>query len=315
MAAVHIHKQNRGRDEYIVTSGGATRNVRNLFAVAVASWRSATAMIAAFTAVALAVAILLPPAYKAEVVLAPAEGDTSSIKGLMGQFGDVAQLAGLNLSGDNTRAVSVATLKSRALVEAFIQENHLLPVLFSAEWDDTRLRWKRADVVDQPTTWDAYRIFDKRIRVIAEDRRTGLVTLTIKWRDPVQAASWANELVSRANAVLRSKAIDESERTIKYLQKQVDTASSIELRQLLFRLIEAETNKIAIANAREQYAFRVIDPAVVPRRASPYRSLIVMAGFLLGVIASAALVFARAAPRAMNAPGEGVRSAAVRPES
>jgi uncharacterized protein involved in exopolysaccharide biosynthesis len=316
MATVHTYKHNLGRDEYIPMSGGATRNVRNLFAVAVASWRPATAMIVAFTALALVVAFVLPPVYKAEVVLAPAEGDTSTVRGLASQLGDVAQLAGLNLSGDNTRAVSVATLKSRALVEGFIQENHLLPVLFSAEWDAAKGRWKRTDVVDQPTIWDAYRKFDKRIRVIDEDRRTGLVTLTIQWRDPVQAASWANELVSRTNAVLRAKAIDESERTIKYLQKQVDNASSIEVRQLLFRLIEAEMNKIAVANAREQYAFRVIDPAVVPRRrASPLRSLIVLAGFFLGAIASAALIFARAAPPAMNVPGEGVRSPGVHPGS
>lgn len=315
MATVHVRKQNQGRDEYIAMSGGATRTGRHLFAVAVASWRPATAVIAAFTALALAVALFLPPVYKAEVVVAPAEGDTSAVRGLMGQLGDVAQLAGLNLSGDSTRAASVATLKSRALVDGFIQENHLLPVLFSAEWDTAAHRWKRADVVDQPTTWDAYKIFDKRIRVIQEDRRTGLVTLIIKWRDPVQAASWANELVGRANAVLRAKAIDESERTIKYFEKQVENATSLEVRQLLFHLIEAETNKIAIANAREQYAFRVIDPAVVPRRASPYRSLVVMAGFLLGVIASAALVFARAAPRAMSVPGEGGRSPAVHPRS
>lgn len=228
---------------------------------------------------------LIRPVFRAEVLVSPAIQQANALGGLAAQFAGFVDLAGLAGGGD--KAASIATLKSRLLTEAFIDDLKLLPVLFESKWDSTSNRWKAADPEKVPTLWDAYRYFDKDIRAIQEDRRTGLLTLAIEWRDPKIAAEWANELVRRANAKLQQDAITEGQKTIAYLEEQLGKAGTIEVRQALYSLIEAESKKIAVAHAREQFAFKVIDPAVAPRKKiRPNRVAILIAGFLAGLIVS-----------------------------
>ncbi len=54
----------------------------------------------------------------------------SALSSLATQFGGLASLAGVSVSGDSRRSESVAVLQSEALTEQYIQANNLLPVLF-----------------------------------------------------------------------------------------------------------------------------------------------------------------------------------------
>jgi uncharacterized protein involved in exopolysaccharide biosynthesis len=181
------------------------------------------------------------------------------------------------------------------LSEAIIMERNLMPVLFADDWDEAARQWE-GDAEDAPTMWDAGNLFDSEIRRVSEDRKTGLVTLTIEWRDPLQAAEWANDLVKRANDRLQQEAITEGQKTIAFLEQQLAKASAVEVRQALYSLIEAETKKVAVASAREGFAFKVIDPAVAPRkRFKPQRKLIVVAGALIGLVGSSFLAVLLAA--------------------
>jgi len=52
-------------------------------------------------------------------------------------------------------------------------------------------------------------------------------------------------------------------------------------------LIEELTKKVMIANVREEYAFKIIDPAVVPEmKYKPSKRNIVIISFLFGLIIS-----------------------------
>ena len=74
--------------------------------------------------------------------------------------------------------------------------------------------------------------------------------------------------------------------------------SAVEIQQAIYRLIEAQTKSIALANAREEYAFRVIDPAVAAERpVRPKRLNIVAAGAVLGLVLALVLVLVRHALR------------------
>ena len=44
---------------------------------------------------------------------------------------------------------------------------------------------------------------------VDEDKKSGLITLSITWKDPQVAANWANDLVKQLNEQLREQAIDE----------------------------------------------------------------------------------------------------------
>lgn len=243
---------------------------------------------AASTVLATATAFLMTPVYRAEVLLAPAsEERADSLSSLASQFGDLTALAGVNLGTNKDKtAESIAALKSRSLSVAFIDKENLKPILFPGRWSVESKRWKDQDYV--PTDWEAFEVFDEDIRTVSHDKKTGLVVLAIEWRDPALAAKWANSLVKQVNTRLRNEAIEEAEKSIAYLEKQLRSTSSVEIQQAIYRLMEVQAKKKMIANAREEYAFSVIDPAVAPEeRSKPKRGLIVAIGLLAGLFVAA----------------------------
>jgi uncharacterized protein involved in exopolysaccharide biosynthesis len=234
---------------------------------------------------ALAAALLMTPRYRAEVLLAPVSdpNENQSYAAQFREFGGIAALAGINLDHKDRKSESIATLRSRQFTDQFIQDRQLDRVLFARFWDPEHERWVSAE--DTPTPWDSFELFDEKVRAIREDKSTGLVTLSIEWQDPELAAQWANELVASVNTVLRQRAVADSDRAIDYLQGQLTRTSVVELQQALHRLIESEMKKSILANINEEYAFKVIDPAVVPEKpVRPKRLTMVVLGTAFGLI-------------------------------
>ncbi len=268
-------------------------DLRLVWSVLVSNWRLVAVVTSITTLVSLSIALLTTPVFRVEVLLAPAAKEGFG-NPLISQFGDLASLAGVSLDGAGAMSKAIATLKSRSLTDAFIREEGLMQVLFSTKWDAKNKKWKTNDK-EIPTTWDAFELFDKEIRSVIEDKKTGLLTLTIEWKDPVLAAQWANQLVIRANAQLQRDAINEGKKSITFLKSELAQTSALEVQQAMYRLIEAETKNIAVAHAREEYAFKVIDPAVASKKPiKPKRALLIGAGLVLGLMAGVVAAFLRA---------------------
>jgi uncharacterized protein involved in exopolysaccharide biosynthesis len=238
--------------------------------------------------VSIVLALMLTPIYRAEVLMAPVVDleNTSGFSALAGQFGGLASLAGIDLSDNRSiKEEAVATLRSRAFTTDFIRSQNLLQILFSDDWDADNERWTVDDPEEEPTLADAFEYFDESVRSVAEDNRTSLITLAVEWRDPEQAARWANLLVDRVNNSIRARAIAEAEKSIEYLNKELAKTAIVELQEAIYRLIEVQINKIMLANVRDEYAFKVIDPAVAPdpdKEVRPNKRLIVILGTFLG---------------------------------
>jgi uncharacterized protein involved in exopolysaccharide biosynthesis len=260
-------------------------------------WRLAALSVAG-ALLAFGGSFLMMPAYRATTVLLPISQDAGggAVASLASRLGGLASLAGLSAGGGTGRDEAVAYLRSRKIITDFITDKNLLPVLFSEDWDATRRAWASSKPEDAPTIGDGYKRFDEQIRGISEDRRTGIVTFTITWYDRQKAAEWANELVARANQSLRERALAESRRTIGYLREEAGRADTVEVRQSIYRLMEEQFKAMAVASAREQYSFKVIDPAAVPdlrERVRPRRLLFAAIGLLMFFLAGAFAVWVR----------------------
>lgn len=269
-------------------------NLVDLWRILVAHKSLITGITLAGTLLAVLAAFLMQPVYRAEILLSPVQQEKRTDLGsLVSQFSGLGDLADINLgaSGNNTLE-AIATLKSRALTTAFIKDEGMMPVLFADRWDAAKQQWNPN--AEAPTEWDAYQLFDNDIRFVTLDNRSGLVTLAIEWGDPTLASQWANQLVQRVNAQRRAEAINEAQTSINYLKQQLATTSSVEIQQAIYRLIEAQEKTIMVANARSEYTFKVIDPAIVPQeRIRPKRQWIVLQGLLVGLIISLFVVFIR----------------------
>ncbi len=223
--------------------------------------------------------------YRADVLLKPA--DRKSAQGLSNQLGGaLAGLAGIDLSSSNS-VEPLAVLQSRELTGDFIEEQHLLPMFFARKWDASLNRWKSTDVLDQPDIRDGVTYFDKRIRKVQEEKKSGLVTLTIEWKDAKTAAAWANLLVERVNDRMRKRALSEAEYNVNYLKQELAATNVVTLQQSIGRVLESELQKLLLAKGNQEFAFRIIDHAQVPKyRAWPPRAAIVSLALVVGLAIS-----------------------------
>lgn len=252
-------------------------------------WRSRWTALAAGVLCAIAAAVtawIVTPEYTASVVLLPVSthGGSVDLGGSASELTGLASLAGINLNGANqVKTEALATLESEILTEQYIRQHDLLPILFSSEWNAATRQWKTTDPRKVPTLWKANRSF-KDVRAIDDDTKTGLITLTIKWKNPYLAADWANGLVKLTNDYLRQRAIDEAERNIAYLSGEVSKTNIVEVKSAIYTLMESEIKNEMIARGRNEYALRVIDPAVPPEKMSFPRPVLWTAGaFLAGI--------------------------------
>ena len=241
----------------------------------------------------IALAFSMTPIYRAEVILAPAAEDKSAASALAGQFGGLASLAGVSLGGGGGKAEeAIATLKSRLFTDTFIKEKDLMPILFSDNWNEDSKTWQVKDEKQKPTEWKAYKMFNDGIRSISEDKKTGMLALSIEWKDPEIATQWANELVERINSHQKAAAIKEAQQSIEYLKNELQETSVVEMRQAIFRLIEAQTKNIMLANVRDEFVFKIIDPAVVPEeKIKPKKKLMAILGAIVGFVLGVFLAF------------------------
>lgn len=249
--------------------------------------------------IAAGVSMLMPNIYRAEVLLAPVKGDEAKGGGLaaLSGLGGFASLAGISLGGGGNTDENLAVLKSREFLWKFVQENKLMPILFDDKWDDAQKKWKETDPKKQPGQLDVVRLFNTEgVLDAAIDKKTSLVTVSIDWKDPILAATWVDQLVTQLNQYLRAEAISRSEDNLKYLNEELTHTQIEEMRKTLFDLIGQEQKKAMVAHAQREFAFRVLDPAVVPdKKIKPKRAIIiVLAALLAGLVATlAAFIISR----------------------
>lgn len=226
--------------------------------------------------------------YRAEVLLAPAEARSTPSFG--GQLSGLVALAGVSVGGGET-AESVATLKSRELARGFIEANDLIHVILHEAWDESSQAWKVDGASDPPDIRDAVELFRERVLTVRQDRESGLVTVAMEWTDPSVVASWANDFVRFANERIRRRALEQAEANVAYLQDELVATSVVTLQQSVGRLLETEMQKLMLARGNEEFAFRTVDVAEVPKkRIRPRRTLMVVIGTLLGGMCSIMLV-------------------------
>jgi uncharacterized protein involved in exopolysaccharide biosynthesis len=284
-------------------SDGAARSLRRSLRAAADLWSILLAgkwfvlgSMAVCTSLAIALAYVLPVKYRAETLLKPARVETN-VMSQLGLASGIASLAGLNLPMDDRSAEGRAVLESKEFSMDFVRTENLLPVLFAEQWDSTAGRWRSSNPKKIPTELDAYRLLRDRVRTVSQDIQTRMVLVAIEWTDPELAASWANKMVAMLNEKMRKDAIDRSTRNLEFLRKQYEDTNVAPLRDAIARLMETELQTSMLASVQQDYAFRVIDRAVVPnRRISPNRTMIAATGLILGLALGVLIAIARSAP-------------------
>jgi uncharacterized protein involved in exopolysaccharide biosynthesis len=257
---------------------------------------------------------VLTPIYRGTTILIPAKAE-HGLDASGGGIGGVASLVGIDIGGsDSDKQEALAVLKSRHFTEKFINDLNLMPVLYAKSWDAQTGKWK-GDEKHQPTAAKACRYFDKNIRTVVTDKKTGLITLTVDWTDRFAAAAWANELVDRLNLEMRHRALARADAEVAYLEKEFESTTTVATREAIGHLIESQIKQRMLATVTPEFSFRVIDRAVTSDKDDPHfpnKFLMVIAGPLVGFIFGAMCVLGYAA---LRAPADGRRGTTAIPRT
>jgi uncharacterized protein involved in exopolysaccharide biosynthesis len=246
------------------------------------AWKTIVGITILCTGLAVAYALYAPEVFKAETLLAPAQEEKSGVSSALSQFGGLAAMAGVSIPSDSNVEQVVATLNSRKFLGSFINQNKLIHVLFDEIWDADNQAWMVSSAEDEPTEQKAIESF-KSCLSVDEDKQSGLITLSISWKDAQVAAQWANDLVKQLNEQLREQAIADSKKRVGYLEQELAKTTLRDMRAVLYNLLESEKQKAMLANVNEDFALEVIDPAVAPEiREKPKRKLVVAFGGVCG---------------------------------
>ncbi len=259
-----------------------------------------------FTTMGLIYSFNLPNIYKAQATLATSEEQSSSnISSIANQFGGLASLAGVNLSSNSLDRTTFALeiLQSRVFINDFIKKRKLEPFIIAAEsWDDGEIKfndkiynpntneWNKKNFGNDenyPSEWKLYKDF-KLIFKVVRDKTTGLIYLSAEHISPVIAKNIVDWLIFDLNEHVRNVEINEAKNSVDFLNKELSNTPVADMQSMFYKLIEKQYQIIMLANVREQYILKVIDPAVIPEEKSrPQKLLIVIffaiTGFLLAV--------------------------------
>ncbi|HCK91724.1 MAG TPA: hypothetical protein DHW71_01985, partial [Gammaproteobacteria bacterium] len=201
------------------------------------------------------------PTFKAETVLAPVTDQSNNLSQMLtGQLGGLANFAGVNLSGGSSKEIAaLATLQSRKFIIEFIKRHQLEVPLVAKKWNVWSQKYSiDSDVYNltenqwnnkkKPTDLHLYYKFIDII-TISQDSKTQLITLSIEWHDPVNAAKWANLLVEDLNSLLAEQEKKQAELSVEYLEKKLNETQLVQMQQVTFQLIESQLKVVMLADA------------------------------------------------------------------
>lgn len=223
--------------------------------------------------------------YRAEAVVMQAE--QGSLPGALSQFGGLASLAGIRMAGESNAELPLAVLRSRDFSSRFVATAKVDESLLTEGLLRSTPEGRKA-AGDEALLANATDYFRENVLTIADDKKTGLITVSMRWVQSHSAAEWANAFVELLNERLRAQAIAEAEQNVGFLRQALGEAAVPALQQSIGRVLESEMQKLLLAKSNGEFAFRVIDRAVVPREPVAPRRLMILAlslglGSALGV--------------------------------
>jgi uncharacterized protein involved in exopolysaccharide biosynthesis len=252
-------------------------------------------------AIGIALVLILPRQYRAQTTVIIVQSENPAATQTAARA--LANVIGVGIQQDNVREEALALLRSDRLAWEFLTTHELIPLI--TEGEEISEDNLRGVVVDR---------FKNGVLSVQDDRRTGLITVSMLWGDRAQAAEWTNAYVRLADDVLRNQTLKDGRRTLDLLEGELKQTNVIDIENAINRFYETQLQRMLFARARDAFALRTIDPAIVRAEddtAAPNKPLILGSAWVLGTLAGlVAAVMLETARRPSRSPARTAADAA-----
>lgn len=258
-------------------------------------------------------ALKLPNLYKASALVEVVDAKSSSNSIMASQFGGVASSLGFalpNMSGDKGSLV-VETLQSKIFIKSILENPKIKENIYAIKsydvntdkilydeksFDSKSGKWIRKAPINrsvEPSYIEVHESLQGTYSV-TKDIKTGFITISYTHLSPVFANNFINLVIKTANDIARKSEIEDAQKAIDFLNLQNNNTNVLGVQESINSLIEAQLKILMLANIKENYLIRPIDPSFVPEiKTYPNRKIICIIGAMLGGILSLMMVILR----------------------
>ena len=224
-------------------------------------------IVAIAVAVTAVIALLMAPVYEATAVIAPAsqQNAPSGMGLLAAQFGIAAPV-----SANVTEIVNL--LNSNILREKIMKSHNLLAVFFEKDSLNKKTENERI--------WAGLRFLQGAMKVNFK-QKDNIIELSMQFKDPHMAAEILNYTLIELNNHMSSEAKRVADTNKKYLESLLNDTADPFIKNKIYNIIAQQIEQSMMAEVKENFAFKVIDPPRVPdKRIKPKRRQMVMLSFM-----------------------------------
>ena len=233
----------------------------------------------AITVVATAIiSFLSPKIYEAKAVIMPVaqSQEPSGMSAVALQFGITT-----NQTSNTSELFSL--LQSNILMERVIIKNNLVPVFFGEEAKGKK---------ENELIWDGIRYLKNSIYKVRDNKRDGIIELSVEFKDPEMSASILTGILAELTDYMSSEAKRVADTNKNYLESLIDKNSDPLIKQKIYALIARQIEVSMMAEVKENFAFKILDPPKIPdRKMRPHISMNIMLSFIISLVGGICLAF------------------------
>jgi len=268
--------------------------------------------------IALAASLIAPDIYRADAVITPVKTQEASMGGVSAFAQQFGGLAGISLPDSGSTAEIISLLGSNVLREKVLKRDGVMQMLFAERWDAKKKEWRAggqrsfplavpdrvfallrpgvteavADGVGAaPTVWEGIRRLREMVSVV-QSARDNTITISADALSAKTSADTVGYILDTLNGHMSAEAQRVARVNRAYLEGQLNSASDPIIRQKIYGLVARQIEMDMMAEVKENFAFKVIDPPMVPdQRISPRRTRMVASGIAASLIAGVLAAF------------------------
>jgi uncharacterized protein involved in exopolysaccharide biosynthesis len=270
-----------------------------------AHWKVLLASTIVAGALAAGISLFIPRSYQASSILRPITVDDSGalLQGSLGNSfgGSVASsLLGGPRQADDA-SVTMAMMQSPEFLKDFIAKFNLANELLSG--DPGGAAGERSL---SPTREESV-LRNLRNRIVVNQGADGLITLDLRWSDPVRAEQIERLFIAEVNRKKREQTLSRTKANLDYLEKRLQQETTAEMRMTTANLAGKQLARIMLSQGPGDYAIEAVAPPYAsPFPVAPARKLMTIMGAVMGFVGAAlCLLAAQAWKNSTNGPVNG----------
>lgn len=249
--------------------------------------------------VSVTILLITPNKYTSDAsLLAVNNEEIGGLAGLASNFGGLASMAGINLSGSGNSVENEFILSSRDFLLPILKRHNLLHIIVATKAFDfennefiydenifSNGKWviegdEKSLINDEPAEWFIMERVHNVISV-SKDELTGIITLKVEHYSPFFAQNLNRLLIDEINAFLKKREKINLDNRLNYLNSQLKNTDNQNLKVVLYSLIEQQLQEKMVLETTEEYAFKVVEAANLPDiKSSPLRAVIMIMIFI-----------------------------------